>query len=219
MATKTLYKATLSTEAEAYSRTRTPGKGNVTKAGDDIVPYFVSGPLDYDVPGMNIVGYTGAFLHVLAWLLALALDIVLVTRLKPSEATDKHHFDYWLAAFIPLVVGLVVVLGATLVHSCTSMKIPPGLFPPFLMTAITGGALITVVFTYLLMTTSAAGLHGASKALEDAVADGDCTVAAGCDKVVDWTTFFTRCALWSLIAKIYIWQFLYNNQVYALSDK
>ena len=219
MATKTLYKATLSTEAEAYSRTRKEGKGNVNKKGEDIVPYFISGPLDYDVGGINVIGYVGAVLHVLAWLLALALDIVLVTRLKPSEATDKHHFDYWLAAFTPLVVGLVVVLGATLVHSCTAMKIPTGLFPPFLMTAITGGALITIIFTYLLMTSSAAGLHGAAKALEDAIADGDCTEAAGCDKVVDWTTFFTRCALWSLIAKIYIGQFLYNNQVYALSDK
>ncbi len=213
MATKTLYKATLSTEAE-NSFTRNPDKNKTA----DIVPYFVSGPLDYESSGVNVVGYVGAFLHVAAWVVALVLDIMLLTRLKPSEATDKHHFDYWLAAFIPLVVGLTTVLGATIIHRCTSMKVPAGLFPPFLMTAITGGALITVIFTYLLMTSSPAGLHGAGKALADAVADGDCTDAAGCDKVVDWTTYFTRLALWSLLCKVYIWQFLYNNQIYALSE-
>jgi hypothetical protein len=93
--------------------------------------------------------------------------------------------------------------------------------------AITGGAIICIVFTYLLMTSSVAGL---SKYLEETDAD----------KRADFAEQFRRFALWSLLAKVckprtsqphmhrlncvpcapqmYIWQFIVNNQTWAATD-
>ena len=168
---------------------------------------------------VGLIGALGATLHVAAWIVALVLDIVILTNLDGSKTTDEVHYDYWLTSFIVLVVGLVIVVVSTLLHATKMVVVKEGGFPPFLLTAISGGALIGIVFSYLLMTNSAAGLHKALEINTDALADGK-TAAEAAEKVADFATHFRRLALWSLLARIYIWQFIYNNQWYAtISDK
>ncbi len=178
--------------------------------------HSVSGPLHKEV---GLIGALGATLHVAAWIVALVLDIVIVTNLDGSKVTDEVHYDYWLTSFIVLLVGLVIVVVSTLLHATKMVVVKEGGFPPFLMTAVTGGALIGIVFAYLLMTNSAAGLHKAAKISADALADGK-TAEEAAEKVADFVTHFRRLALWSLLARVYIWQFVYNNQWYAtISEK
>ena len=183
------------------------------------LPLFVrsvSGPLHREV---GLIGALGATLHVAAWVVALVLDIILLTKIDGSKTTDEVHYDYWLTSFVVLIIGLVIVVVATLLHATKIMVVKEGGFAPFLMTAMTGGALIGIIFTYLLMTNSAAGLHKGLKAGTDAIADGK-TAEEAAEKVADFAKEFRRLALWALLARVYIWQFIYNNQWYAtISEK
>jgi uncharacterized membrane protein len=153
---------------------------------------------------VGLIGALGATLHVAAWIIALVMDILIVSKLDGGKTSDAVHYDFWLATFIPLVVGLAVVVVTTLLHALTTMKVPEGGMPPFLVTAMTGGAIICVIFTYWLMTSSVAGLH-------KYVAETDA------EKQADFAEQFRRFALWSLLSKVYIWQFIYNNQMWAAS--
>ena len=169
------------------------------------------GPLHRDV---GLIGALGATLHVAAWIIALVMDILVVSKLDGGKTTDAIHYDYWLATFIPLVVGLAVVVVTTLMHALTTMKVPEGgmvrpcpparapnpsthepvlvpcvIQPPFLMTAMTGGSIICVIFTYLLLTSSVMGLH-------------KYTEETDVDKKADFAEQFRRFAIWSLLAKV-----------------
>ena len=201
MTAKTLYKTTISTEGALNER---------VGAYDGVVPYFVSGPLHRDV---GIVGALGATLHVSSWIIALVMDILILGRLSPDKTSDEVHYDYWLATFIPLVVGLGVVVIATLLHAFTTMKVPEGGMPPFLMTLMTGGAILCVIFTYILMTWNSTGLN---KYTELSTKYTDPSELA--KKQAAWVKELRRFGLWSLLAKVYIWQFVYNNQLWAASD-
>jgi hypothetical protein len=110
MAAKTVYKATIATDGALNDR---------VGAYDGVVPYFVSGPLHRDV---GVVGALGATLHVSAWIIALIMDILILSKLDGGKVSDSIHYDYWMSTFIPLVVGLAVVVIATLLHAFTTMK-------------------------------------------------------------------------------------------------
>ena len=71
--------------------------------------------------------------------------------------------------------------------------------PPAAMTLITSGVFITIVFNVLLVM-NAATIHAVT------VADADSATAQ---------TDFRHYAIWALMAKIYIGEFLKNNIIWA----
>ena len=205
---KTLYKTTLATDGGELTM--------ADKSKKPLAPYFVTGYLG-DAEGTTALalGWVGATLHVVSWVLALLFDVLCVGRLSGGEASDKVAYDYWLTAFIPVVVGLVIVIGGWVFH-LMSKGIKEGKFVPWGMTLITGGAIVSLIFTYLLMSMDHTLLHKAVELSSEKIADGK-TQAEADKAVADWATALRRYALWSLIMKTYIWQFAVSNQFYAAS--
>ena len=204
---KTLYKTTLNTDG-------TPVE--VRGKSKPLAPYFVTGYLgDAEGTAASALGWVGATLHVVSWVLALLFDVLCVSRISGGETADKVAYDYWLTGFIPVVVGLVIVIGGWVFH-LMSDGIKEGKFVPWGMTLITGGAIVSLIFTYLLMSYPHTTLHKAVELSADKIADGK-TQAEADEAVADWATELRRFALWSLIFKTYIWQFAVSNQFYAAS--
>jgi hypothetical protein len=191
MATKVLYSATVptagaDTRAKAYT----------------MVPYFVSGPLSEST---NITGIVGTVLHVAAWIIALVMDILLMGKLKYDKtAAEDTAMDYLLASFIPFVVAFGVVVLSIVVHATGVMQIPEDKFPPFLMTIVTAGSILCIIFTYLQLYTNAAGLHSYPS-----------DVAKQPDFVEEWR----RLVIWAILSKVAIWQFITNNVNWATANK
>ena len=204
---KTLYKTTLATDG---------GEITMGEKKKPLAPYFVTGYLgDATGTAASALGWVGATLHVVSWVLALLFDVLCVGHISGGEASDKVAYDYWLTSFIPVVVGLVIVIGGWVFH-LMSDGIKEGKFVPWGMTLITGGALVSLIFTYLLMSYPHITLHKAVELSADKIADGK-TQAEADEAVADWATELRRFALWSLIFKTYIWQFAVSNQFYAAS--
>jgi hypothetical protein len=197
MATKVLYSAAMPTKGEAI--TKAPIKH------DGIVPYFVSGPLHREI---GLFGALGATLHVAAWIVALVMDIMLLGKIDGGKDSDAVAYDFILASFVPLIVGLAVIVLTTLLHALTdTYKVPEGGLPPFMMTIITGGAVACLIFAFLLVQYPSAGLYGYTKHSTAATPD--------LKKAADFSEAFRRLALWGLLAKIFIVQFVQNNQIWA----
>ena len=161
-----------------------------------------SGPLSRD----GSVGFIGTVLHVVAWLCALIFDIVLVTQIDSTQAPGA--FTFWLWGFITLMIGFVVLLGATIVHAFASeeRKFAEGGAPPFMMTLFIGGAQISLTLTILQMIATLGGSNS-----DFLWINASLTVTEREDKLASMRNLL----VWTMISKVYIVQFLKNNQEWA----
>ena len=168
-----------------------------------LVPYFVSGPLSRS----GMVGFVGTVLHVLAWVLAIVFDSIIGAAIH--QDTSPGAFTYWLWGILTLAIGLVALLMVTILHATMdSYKIPEGGAPPFLMTMFIGGAQISLMLTVLQMIASS------SNAPEFNL-QSNTTHATGTTEYKDERNAQRNLMVWSMIAKVYIVQFLKNNQEWA----
>jgi hypothetical protein len=189
--TKVLYSASIPTQGAAAAKAAVIYNG--------YVPYFVSGPLHRD---LGIIGFMGATLHIAAWVAALVMDILLLQKLKPSEDTDKAVYDIWMGAFIPFIIGFGVLCISTVLHALKIAQVPEGAFPPFLMTLITAGAIVCIIFQFMLVEVVPTTLN-------------KYTTETDAGKQSDYITNWRRLAMWGLIAKAFLWQFVSNNAQWA----
>ena len=167
-----------------------------------LVPYFVSGPLSRS----GMVGFVGTVLHVLAWVLAIVFDTIVGAAIH--QESSPGAFTYWLWGILTLAIGLVALLMVTILHATMdSYKIPEGGAPPFLMTMFIGGAQISLVLTILQMIASSSGSTG------DFDLQGNSSLTG--DERTDERNAQRNLMVWSMIAKVYIVQFLKNNQEWA----
>lgn len=149
MAQKILYSASLPVSGGAQDFARAQYKRNIRdKEKHGIVPYFVSGPLSNKT---EIVGIVGGLLHVLTWIGALVVDIFLLQKIKPEDDSDKAVYDLFLSSFIPFIVAFALVVITTLLHAVGAITVKEGGYPPFLMTVLTGGTFVCLVFQFLLV--------------------------------------------------------------------
>jgi hypothetical protein len=149
-------------------------------------------------------------LHVAAWLCAFVLDLVRMAQVPYKEAPGA--FTLWLWGFITLTIGLVVLLAATVAHALAprELKFAEGGAPPFMMTLFIGGAQISLILTILQML-ACQGTHDTNNAYywinhSTAVTDQERT---------DQETSIRNVLVLSMVAKVYIVQFLKNNQEWA----
>ena len=181
-------------------------KVNYDEGNEGIVPYFVSGPLHREI---SIIGLVGGAMHVGAWVSALCFDLVIMDEIDMDTQKDSADFFYF--SFWPFMVALSVVLLSTALHAADYIfsgrtsdntrdrsgmfgwaKVPEGDFPPFLMSTITGANILSIFFTFLLLTSSAgSGLSG--KAAEK----------------------WRRDVCFCLLSKFYIYTFIENNKLWA----
>ena len=197
-----------------YSAT-TPLDGAATRAKFEkgaeergLVPYFVSGPLSRK--GM-LVGFIGTVLHVAAWLMAVIFDIILVATINQDQSPGA--FTYWLWGFIALMVGFVALLGVTIFHafSAPENKIPEGGAPPFLMSLFIGGAQISLILTILQMIAST-GTPGNDSEFWNYPNSTSVTTV---QEQKDWRNAQRGLMVIAMLSKVYIVQFLKNNQEWA----
>jgi hypothetical protein len=170
------------------------------KRQEGVVPYFVSGPLS----DKAVIGWAGAILHVIAWALGVLFDVLLVGKIYTVDddyqtVLDKRAHDYWLWSFILFCIALGVLLLLTGLHAGGAFVIREGATPPFLMTIITAGAIITNLFAFLLVEIEPSGLWGYMN-LTDV------------DEKNQFASDYRHFAIWALLSKVYIWQFIANNQ-------
>lgn len=155
------------------------------------------------------VGFIGTILHVIAWLLALIFDIVSFTYIDPDMSPAAWSFGLY--SLITLVLAFVILFALTSWHLCgpEGSKIPEGGAPPWVMTLLIGGAQIAAVLTALNLISTSIGGDGSWKPFysNNTLITGEEAMA----KTNEWRNF----NIWSLIFKLYIMQFLRNNQEWA----
>ncbi len=157
-----------------------------------------------------MLGFIGTILHVTSWILALVFDIVSVTMIHPEHSPTTYAF--WLWGLITLLVGLSLVIGVTIWHMLSEgdNKIPEGGAPPFLMTLMIGGAQISLILTVLnLIPGHQYGWKPYDGTGENATAITDAAEAE--KKHGELRTML----ILSAIFKVYVVQFLRNNQEWA----
>lgn len=181
------------------------------------VPYFVSGPLHAKY---SIVGVIGAFLHVSAWLCAVAFDIAIYTQM--DVAMFPIPFTMWMYGFIAIIVGLVALLGVTAYHyfSSPENRIQEGAAAPFLMTLFIGGAQISLVFSILQLINNVS--NGASSFDSTITSNATLlhiptnnTLSLSVHPPSDAHMHLFRLTSFAMMFKLYIVQFLRNNQEWA----
>tara|TARA_X000001036_G_scaffold37625_1_gene30458 strand:- start:1222 stop:1737 length:516 start_codon:yes stop_codon:yes gene_type:complete len=159
-----------------------------------------------------LLGFIGTILHVVSWLLALVFDIVAMSMIHPDHSPGA--FAFWLWGLITLLVALALLVGVTIWHmvSDNSNKIPEGGAPPFLLTLLIGGAQISLLLTLVNLIQSGAWYGWAPYTSTDA---NGTAIALGTDdhktKTGEWRTML----IMSMIFKVYVVQFLRNNQEWA----
>tara|TARA_B110000902_G_scaffold255707_1_gene321430 strand:+ start:1341 stop:2024 length:684 start_codon:yes stop_codon:yes gene_type:complete len=192
-----------------YAATPTEGKAlvratyEVDVANRGIVPYFVSGPLARS----GTVGYFGTTLHVASWMAAMIFEISIMAHLDSKESPAA--FTLWMYGFITITIGFVVLLLITGIHyfSRPENRIPEGGLPPFLMTLFIGGAQISLMFSMLQLLLAGNGAEGIYFSYPNT------TVT---DKAKEeYRMTLLRLTAFSMVFKIYITQFLRNNQEWA----
>lgn len=169
---------------------------------NDPAPFLFAhrGPLSRS----GMIGFVGTLLHVAAWVCAIVFDMILFTQLDTKKAPGAY--TYWLWGYISLLIGFVILVGVTLVHMFSSdeRKIPEGGAPPFMMTLFIGGAQISLVLTLLQMVATTSGQNDDFLYIDNA--DG---------KRQDKLDAMRNLLVWTMLSKVYIVQFLKNNQEWA----
>lgn len=150
------------------------------------------------------VGFIGTFLHVAAWLCAFGFDIARKNQINYDKAPGAHVF--WLWGFIPLLIGLVVLLVATGTHACTRFKFAEGGAPPFLMTLFIGGAQISLIFTIVQMIANLGTTNTEYRWINLTLPEAEQE-----DEIAN----VRNVLVWAMLAKVYIVAFLKNNQAWA----
>jgi len=198
MASNILY---ASTPIEGKALTRANYELSVENRG--MVPYFVSGPLARH----GSVGYFGTLLHVGSWITALVFDICIAYQLNTEHSPAAYTL--WLYGFISLLIGMIILLVITVIHyfSRPQYRIPEGGLPPFLMTLFIGGAQISLVFSVVQLMLAGNGTEGVYFNFPNGT-------TAPQDKE-DYQLNLVRLTAFAMIFKIYIVQFLRNNQEWA----
>ena len=199
MTTKVLYSASLPVQGARAEELAAAGLSRNRYGDDGLVPYFVSGPLHRK---FGIVGIIGSLLHICAWIAAVVLDILLLQKIKPADDTDKVAYDIFLGAFLPFVIAFGLVVITTVLHATKVAIVPEGGYPPFAMTFVTGGAMVTVIYQFMLV-------QMIPSTLSKYVAETD----AG--KQADYIDEWRRLAMWGLILKVFVFQFVRNNCQWA----
>jgi len=168
-----------------------------------------SGPLSR---GTYVFGLVGTVLHVAAWVVALIYDILLGFEIKQDQSPGA--WTYWIWGTIALGIGLAGILVTTLLHVvafCTDGKwgliYPEGGAPPWMMTVFIGGAQISLILTILQMIAST-GSPGS-----DFFNYPNETVTLQEQK--DYREQQRNFMVVSMVMKLYIVQFLKNNQEWA----
>ena len=205
MATQVLYSATAPLEGAA-----TRAKFEHGKEERGLVPYFVSGPLSRK--GM-LVGFIGTVLHVAMWLMAVIFDIIIGSAI--DQTNSPGAFTYWMWGFITLLIGFIALVSVTIWHALADPmnKIPEGGAPPFLMSLFIGGAQISLLLTILQMVASTgqpAGNDGTND-FWNYKANTTYTVV----EAKDYRNAQRGLMVLSMLCKVYIVQFLKNNQEWA----
>ena len=197
-ASQVLYSATVPLDGAA-----TRAKFEKGKEERGLVPYFVSGPLSRK--GM-LVGFLGTVLHVAAWLMAVIFDIIIGAAIKQDQSPGA--FTYWIWGFVTLLIGFVSLLGVTIFHavSAPENKIPEGGAPPFLMSLFIGGTQISLILTILSMIASTGGTNNDYYYVNQTL-----TV----QEQEDERNAQRQLLVLSLLSKVYVVQFLKNNQEWA----
>ena len=188
--------------------TRAKFKNGTEKRG--LVPYFVSGPLSRK--GM-LIGFVGTILHVACWVLALLFDIIAAGMI--NEDKSPAAWTFWLWGLITLLIALVALLGTTVWHMLANSdnKIPEGGAPPFLMSLLIGGAQVSLLCTLLnLVHSGNADNIGAFVAYNGT---GDDAVKMTGKDLDDANNNWRNLNVWSMIFKVFVVQFLRNNQEWA----
>lgn len=159
-----------------------------------------SGPFSRD---FKMLGGVGTLLHVGVWLGAVAIDIAYVTTI--DQDTAPAAFQYWLAGFVTMCVGLVVLVLATLWHMMYT--IPEGGAPPFLMTLFIAGAKVSLLCTVVLVIASIDSPGGDFFDYKS----GNHTTG----EMSNWREQQRGFLLTSMALKVYIYTFLECNQNWA----
>ena len=140
-----------------------------------------------------------------AWLLALIFDLVVGGAIDQTNSPGAYQYWYW--GLIALVIGLVALVLVTLAHQFENYKIPEGGAPPFLMSLFIGGAQISLLLTILQMI-----------AMNNQI-DGDFftypSTASGEVEKNDYRSHQRGLMVFSMLCKVYIVNFLKNNQAWA----
>ena len=158
------------------------------------------------------VGLVGTVLHVAVWLMAVIFDIIIGAAINQDQSPGA--FTYWLWGFVALLVGFVSLVGVALFHmfSAPENKIPEGGAPPFLMSPFIGGAQISLTLTILQMIASTGSPGNESEFWNYPNSTSVVTIA----EQKDWRNAQRGLMVWSMLSKIYIVQFLKNNQEWAV---
>lgn len=196
-------------------------------AGSGFVPYFVSGPLSRNT---NVWGAVGTLLHVGAWIAGIVVDFFMIrgqfrTTEDEQASWDKVMYDYWLFGYLPYVFALLVVIGATLFHIMAKLGkmemclIKEGEFPPYAMTFVTSGVLISIFF-FFLMLMAGGPASGYCKTFDAGSDPKVCTAntdenAYSGNEFDDLGIQWRRTVSWSIVFKFFVFQFLRNNQEWA----
>lgn len=124
-----------------------------------------------------------------------------------DSATSPAAYTLWLYGFVAISVGLGVLLLITALHYCSrpENRIPEGGLPPFLMTLFIGGSQISLLFSVLQLLLAGNGIEG----LYFNYPNGTVTDQAK----QDYRMTLLRLTAFSMMFKVYIVQFLRNNQV------
>jgi len=161
---------------------------------------FVSGPLSAN----KAIGVVGALLHVAAWVTAVVADLSFGAKINGTHApAAKAYWDY---GYFCLLVGFVVLLVVTIMHALPiKMKIPGGGTAPFLMTLFIGGALISLMLTVLQLMAIVDGAQSDFLWIDTQKFETP-------EKRTDELAQIRNLLLLTMTSKIYIVQFLRNNQ-------
>ena len=166
-----------------------------------LVPYFVSGPLSR----RGFVGWFGTILHVAAWLLAAVFDFISAGYIHGDDAPGARTYNLY--GMLAMLIGLGVLLAVTVLHFFKLYQVPEGGAPPFLMTLFIGGAQISLLLTILQMI-----MMGNGDTSTDFYFVNTTMTAT---EQADERTAVRNMLVWAMIAKVYIVQFLKNNQEWA----
>lgn len=165
-----------------------------------LVPYFVSGPLGRQ----GWIGWAGAMLHVAAWLCAVIFDMISAGHIHGDDSPGARTYNVW--GSISIWIGLGVLILMTVLHASKILQVPEGGCPPFIMTLFIGGAQISLLLTLLQMLELGSG--GSNDFF---FVNSSLTV----QEQKDERTAVRNTLVWSMIAKVYIVNFLKNNQEWA----
>ena len=167
-----------------------------------------SGPLSRK--GMA-VGYIGTTLHTICWILAVAFDGGIIPGMIDAGVSPAA-WALCLYGLITLCLAFTVCFSITLWHLLgqSSSKIPEGGAPPFVMTLMIGGVQIAAVFAVVNLILAGSDTHGAYTPVAS-----DKTLLAGTEEGNDKTNEFRAILIWGIIFKLFVVQFLQNNQVWA----